>query len=145
MIFGYVTALAPSYEVFAASRLLVGLMNGGIGLVCFVLTQEYVGKSYWAMTGTQASDRLSADSRPPILTPDVCLCRDAEQHDLRRGHRSVRSSGILHPALEDSGHGGQLFRRPLLPDVCVSKPSALNKNNDVNLKGKEDILCLLAC
>lgn len=53
VIFGYVTALAPSYEVFAVSRLLVGLMNGGIGLVCFVLTQEYVGKSYWAMTGTK--------------------------------------------------------------------------------------------
>lgn len=55
VIFGYLTALAPSYEVFAASRLLVGLMNGGIGLVCFVLSQEYVGKSYWAMTGTLTS------------------------------------------------------------------------------------------
>lgn len=53
MIFGYVTAFAPSYEIFALSRLLVGLMNGGIGLVCFVLAQEYVGKSYWAMTGTK--------------------------------------------------------------------------------------------
>ncbi|KAM4729972.1 solute carrier family 22 member 15 isoform 2-T2 [Anableps anableps] len=55
VIFGYLTALAPSYEVFAASRLLVGLMNGGIGLVCFVLAQEYVGKSYWAVTGTLTS------------------------------------------------------------------------------------------
>ncbi|KAM8858410.1 solute carrier family 22 member 15 [Spinachia spinachia] len=55
VIFGYVTALAPNYEVFAVSRLLVGVMNGGIGLVCFVLTQEYVGKSYWAMTGTLTS------------------------------------------------------------------------------------------
>ncbi|XP_047458570.1 solute carrier family 22 member 15 [Mugil cephalus] len=55
VVFGYVTAMAPSYEVFAASRLLVGLMNGGIGLVCFVLTQEYVGRSYWAMTGTLTS------------------------------------------------------------------------------------------
>ncbi|XP_028324337.1 solute carrier family 22 member 15 isoform X1 [Gouania willdenowi] len=55
VIFGYVTAFSPSYEVFAGSRLLVGLMNGGIGLVCFVLTQEYVGKSYWAMTGTLTS------------------------------------------------------------------------------------------
>nr|XP_020462319.1 solute carrier family 22 member 15 [Monopterus albus] len=55
VVFGYVTAFAPSYEVFALSRLLVGLMNGGIGLVCFVLTQEYVGKSYWAMTGTLTS------------------------------------------------------------------------------------------
>ncbi|XP_068597066.1 LOW QUALITY PROTEIN: solute carrier family 22 member 15, partial [Brachionichthys hirsutus] len=52
VVFGYVTAFAPTFEVFAASRLLVGVMNGGIGLVCFVLTQEYVGKSYWAMTGT---------------------------------------------------------------------------------------------
>lgn len=54
VVFGYVTALAPSYEVFAASRLLVGLMNGGIGVVCFVLAQEYVGKPYWAMTGTSS-------------------------------------------------------------------------------------------
>ncbi|KAM3862857.1 solute carrier family 22 member 15 [Diretmus argenteus] len=52
VLFGYATALAPSYEVFALSRLLVGLMNGGMGLVCFVLTQEYVGKPYWALTGT---------------------------------------------------------------------------------------------
>ncbi|XP_061915403.1 solute carrier family 22 member 15 [Entelurus aequoreus] len=55
VLFGYVTVAAPSYELFAASRLLVGLMNGGIGLVSFVLTQEYVGKSYWAMTGTLTS------------------------------------------------------------------------------------------
>uniref|UniRef100_H2U423 Solute carrier family 22 member 15 n=1 Tax=Takifugu rubripes TaxID=31033 RepID=H2U423_TAKRU len=55
VVFGYVTAFAPSYEVFAASRLLVGLMNGGISVVCFVLVQEYVGKSYWAMTGTLTS------------------------------------------------------------------------------------------
>lgn len=55
VLFGYLTAFAPSYEVFALSRLLVGLMNGGIGLVCFVLVQEYVGRSYWAMTGTVAS------------------------------------------------------------------------------------------
>lgn len=52
VLFGYGTALAPSYEAFAMSRLLVGVMNGGMALVCFVLTQEYVGKSYWAMTGT---------------------------------------------------------------------------------------------
>uniref|UniRef100_A0A673BMZ2 Major facilitator superfamily (MFS) profile domain-containing protein n=1 Tax=Sphaeramia orbicularis TaxID=375764 RepID=A0A673BMZ2_9TELE len=55
VLFGYATAFAPNYEVFAVSRLLVGVMNGGIGLVCFVLSQEYVGKSYWAMTGTLTS------------------------------------------------------------------------------------------
>lgn len=52
VLFGYMSALAPSYEVFALSRLLVGLMNGGMALVCFVLSQEYVGKNYWAITGT---------------------------------------------------------------------------------------------
>nr|XP_033797332.1 solute carrier family 22 member 15-like isoform X1 [Geotrypetes seraphini] len=50
--FGYVTAFAPNYKVFAVSRLVVGIMNGGMSLVSFVLTQEYVGKSYWALTGT---------------------------------------------------------------------------------------------
>ncbi|KAM9325226.1 solute carrier family 22 member 15-like [Gastrophryne carolinensis] len=52
VIFGYVTSLAPSYGLFAVSRLFVGIMNGGMSLVAFVLTQEYVGKSYWALTGT---------------------------------------------------------------------------------------------
>ncbi|KAL4640984.1 solute carrier family 22 member 15 isoform X1 [Arapaima gigas] len=52
VLFGYATAFAPSYEVFALSRLLVGIMNGGMALVCFVLSQEYVGQSYWAVTGT---------------------------------------------------------------------------------------------
>ncbi|CAL8258985.1 unnamed protein product [Lota lota] len=55
VLFGYLTAVAPSYELFALSRLLVGLMNGGMGLVCFALTQEYVGKSYWAITGTMSN------------------------------------------------------------------------------------------
>ncbi|XP_043912404.1 solute carrier family 22 member 15-like isoform X2 [Protopterus annectens] len=52
VIFGYVTCLAPNYAVFAASRLFVGVMNGGMSLVSFVLTQEYVGKAYWALTGS---------------------------------------------------------------------------------------------
>ncbi|XP_057705134.1 solute carrier family 22 member 15 isoform X2 [Corythoichthys intestinalis] len=55
VLLGYATAASPSFELFAASRLLVGLMNGAIGLVCFILTQEYVGKSYWATAGTLTS------------------------------------------------------------------------------------------
>lgn len=51
VIFGYVTALAPSYDVFAVSRFFVGIVNGGMALVSFVLTQEYVGKSFWSFTG----------------------------------------------------------------------------------------------
>ncbi|KAG9268419.1 solute carrier family 22 member 15 isoform X1 [Astyanax mexicanus] len=52
LLFAYGTALAPNYELFALSRLLVGMMNGGMALICFILSQEYVGKSYWALTGT---------------------------------------------------------------------------------------------
>ncbi|XP_007895453.2 solute carrier family 22 member 15 [Callorhinchus milii] len=52
VVFGFVTAIAPTYEIFAATRLIVGIMNGGMSLVSFVLTQEYVGKSYWALTGS---------------------------------------------------------------------------------------------
>ncbi|XP_034164070.2 solute carrier family 22 member 15 isoform X2 [Pangasianodon hypophthalmus] len=52
IIFAYGSALAPSYELFALSRLMVGMMNGGMALVCFILSQEYVGKAYWALTGT---------------------------------------------------------------------------------------------
>ncbi|XP_038599229.1 solute carrier family 22 member 15-like [Tachyglossus aculeatus] len=52
VIFGYISAFAPSYGVFALSRLGVGVMNGGMSLVSFVLTQEYVGKTFWALTGS---------------------------------------------------------------------------------------------
>ncbi|XP_048406881.1 solute carrier family 22 member 15 isoform X4 [Stegostoma tigrinum] len=52
VVFGFITAVAPNYEIFAVTRLLVGLVNGGMSLVAFVLTQEFVGKSYWALTGS---------------------------------------------------------------------------------------------
>ncbi|KAJ7324290.1 hypothetical protein JRQ81_017310 [Phrynocephalus forsythii] len=52
VIFGYVSAFAPNYEIFAMSRFFVGITNGGMSLVSFVLTQEYVGKSFWALTGS---------------------------------------------------------------------------------------------
>ncbi|XP_060624906.2 solute carrier family 22 member 15-like isoform X2 [Anolis sagrei] len=52
VIFGYVSAFAPNYEIFAMSRFFVGITNGGMALVSFVLTQEYVGKSFWALTGS---------------------------------------------------------------------------------------------
>ncbi|NXN25436.1 S22FL protein, partial [Nycticryphes semicollaris] len=52
VILGYVTALSPNYDIFAVSRFFVGIMNGGMALVSFVLTQEYVGKSFWSFTGS---------------------------------------------------------------------------------------------
>ncbi|NWH72478.1 S22FL protein, partial [Piaya cayana] len=52
VVLGYVTALAPNYGIFAVSRFFVGIVNGGMALVSFVLTQEYVGKSFWSFTGS---------------------------------------------------------------------------------------------
>ncbi|KAI5102665.1 solute carrier family 22 member 15, partial [Silurus meridionalis] len=52
LLLAYGSALAPNYELFALSRMMVGMMNGGMALVCFILSQEYVGKAYWALTGT---------------------------------------------------------------------------------------------
>uniref|UniRef100_A0A663DU99 Major facilitator superfamily (MFS) profile domain-containing protein n=1 Tax=Aquila chrysaetos chrysaetos TaxID=223781 RepID=A0A663DU99_AQUCH len=36
--------LTPNYDIFAVSWFFVGIVNGGVVLVSFVLTQEYVGK-----------------------------------------------------------------------------------------------------
>ncbi|NXN11004.1 S22FL protein, partial [Indicator maculatus] len=52
VVFGYVTALAPNYDIFAVSRFFVGIVNGGMALVSFVLSQEYVGKPFWSFTGS---------------------------------------------------------------------------------------------
>lgn len=123
VLFGYVTAFAPSYEVFAASRLLVGLMNGGIGVVCFVLAQEYVGKSYWAMTGMNLEVhillKVSFLGFVKWVGSDL-LCRDTDQFMFCHWHRSVRCSGLLDPTVEESGHCSQLLWCPVLHVVCVS-------------------------
>lgn len=124
VIFGYVTAFAPSYEVFAASRLLVGLMNGGIGVVCFVLVQEYVGKSYWAMTGTNLEVHNLIQSQFSLFlvrwVGSDLLCRDTDQFVFCHWHHSVRCSGLLDPTVEESDHCRQLLWCPLLLVVCVS-------------------------
>ncbi|XP_028278777.1 solute carrier family 22 member 15-like [Parambassis ranga] len=85
VVFGYVTAMAPSYEVFAVSRLLVGLMNGGIGVCGQVLLGH---------------DRYSC------------------KYGICSGHCLVWRSGILYSTMEESGHGSQLIRCPVVPSVC---------------------------
>ncbi|XP_072441305.1 solute carrier family 22 member 15-like [Chiloscyllium punctatum] len=60
IILGIVSGLTPTYDIFAVSRFGVGVMNGGMSLVSFVLLQEYVAVSYWALTGSLQSLSFAA-------------------------------------------------------------------------------------
>ncbi|KAF9611903.1 hypothetical protein IFM89_036686 [Coptis chinensis] len=50
-IFGFLTALSPTYWVYAALRFLTGFSTGGVGLCAFVLATEPIGPSVRGAVG----------------------------------------------------------------------------------------------
>jgi OCT family organic cation transporter-like MFS transporter 4/5 len=60
VVFGLLTAIAPSYWAYAALRLLTGFSTGSVGLCSFVLANEPVGPSRRGVVGMSACYFFSA-------------------------------------------------------------------------------------
>ncbi|CAA6658335.1 unnamed protein product [Spirodela intermedia] len=111
--FGLLTALSPSFWVYAVLRVLTGFSTGGVGLCAFVLATEPVGPSKRGVAG-MSTFYFFAGGSPPSLGPFlfrswrvlyVVTSLPSVVSSSRCSPSSRSPRGVPHPAEDHGGDG----------------------------------------